>query len=86
MVPSVRSSANKTYYGPITHTGDSLLRRVLVECTMVHIRYAQADSYTVKFYTKIEKKRGKSKASVAAASKMPRVIFHMLKENREWRP
>ena len=53
---------------------------------MVHIRYAPADSYTVRFYTRIEKKRGKSKARVAAASKMLRVIFHMLKEKREWRP
>ena len=86
VVPSVRSSANKTYYGPITHTGDSLLRRVLVECTMVHLKYAPADSYIVKFYTRIEKKRGKNKARVAVASKMLRVIFHMLKENREWRP
>ena len=85
VVPSVRSSANKTYYGPITHTGDSLLRRILVECTMVHLRYASPDS-VVGFYKRIEKKRGKNKARVAAASKMLRVIFHMLKENREWRP
>ena len=86
VVPSVRSSANKTYYGPITHTGDSLLRRILVECTMVHLRYAPADSYIVRFYNRIEKKRGKNKARVAAASKMLRVIFHMLKENRAWKP
>ena len=41
------------------------------------------DSYIVRFYNRIEKKRGKNKARVAAASKMLRVIFHMLKENRD---
>ena len=86
VVPSVRSSANKTYYGQITHSGDKLLRWILVECTMVHLRYAPPDSYVVKFYKRIEKKRGKNKARVAATSKMLRVIYHMLKENRAWRP
>ena len=85
-VPSVRGSADKTYYGPITHKGDKLLRWVMVECTLTHLVHAPADSYIVKFYERVAQKRGKSKARVAAASKMLRVIFHLLKEKRDWEP
>ena len=86
LVPSVRSSAEKTYYGRITHRGDDMLRWIMVECTMTHIVHAPADSYVVQFYERVAQKRGKSKARVAAASKMLRVIFYLLKEKREWYP
>ena len=86
LVPSVRSSAEKTYYGRITHRGDRMLRWIMVECTMTHINHAPADSYIVQFYERVAQKRGKSKARVAAASKMLLVVFHLLKEKREWEP
>ena len=86
LVPSVRSSASKTYYGPITHRGDRLLRWILVECTLTHIVHAPTDSYIARFYARVAQKRGKSKSLVAAASKMLRVVFHLLKERRKWKP
>ena len=86
VVPSVRASADKTYYGPITHRGSRLLRWIICECTLTHIIHAPPDSYIVRFYERVAKKRGKSKAKVAAASKMLRVIFHILHEKQRWSP
>ena len=49
-----------------------------------HVRYANDDSDITKFYRRLAKKRGTSKATVAAASKLLRVIYWMLKEKREF--
>ena len=84
LAPSVRSSAGTAHHGRITHRGDALMRRVLTECVLSHIRYAK-NSHITEFYTRI-KKRGSGKAIVAAASKMLRIMYGMLKERREYAP
>ena len=81
IVSSVRSSGDAVHYGPITHKGSSIMRWVLTECTLVHLRYAPSSDITV-FYNRLAKKRGNSKATVAAAAKMLRTIYWMLKEKR----
>lgn len=81
LVPSVRNSADTVHYGRITKRGSGMLRWVLNEAVKSHTRYAPESSIT-KFYNRIAKKRGKSKATVAAASKLLRVMHHMLKEER----
>ena len=83
LVPSVRSSGETAHYGRITRRGDPLLRWVMTECVHTHVRYAK-DSDVAKFYKRLAKKRGNSKAAVAAASKMLRVIYWMLRERREF--
>ncbi len=57
-----------------------MLRWVLVESVHIHTRHAK-DSNITKFYKRLAKKRGTSKAAVAAASKLLRVIYWMLKYN-----
>ncbi len=81
LVPSVRSSGETAHYGRITRRGDPLLRWIMTECIHSHAKYAK-DSDVTKFYRRLAKKRGTSKAAVAAASKMLRVIYWMLKEKR----
>ena len=83
VVPSVRSSGNTVHYGHITHTGSNICRWVLVESVLSHVRCAP-NSDISKFFIRIAKKRGTSKATVAAASKMLRMIHTMLKERREF--
>jgi hypothetical protein len=56
---------------------------VLTECVHTHIRY-EKDSNITRFYNKLAKKKGTAKATVAAASKLLRVIYCMLKEGREY--
>ncbi len=85
IVPTVRSSANTTYTGNITKRGSSMLRYALIEAMHSHVRFAPDSSITM-FYNRIRAKRGKAKATVAAASKMLRVIYWMLKEQREFTP
>ena len=60
-----------------------MMRWLLVETIHTYVRYAP-DSDITKFYKRLAKKRGTSKAVVAAASKMLRVIYWMLKEKREF--
>ena len=57
-----------------------------MECTLTHIVHAPTDSYIARFYARVAQKRGKSKALVAAASKMLRIMYGMLKEGKEYVP
>ena len=84
IVPSVRNSAEKVQHGRITRTGDSHVRQMLAEAALVHVNWARKNKkatpiYT--FYTRLAEKRGASKAKVAAAAKMIRIIFWMLKKD-----
>ncbi len=83
VVPSVRNSADTIHHGSITKRGSMTLRWVLTECIHTHAIHAKNSDIT-KFYNRIKKKRGTSKAAVAAASKILRVIYWMLKERREF--
>ncbi len=83
IVPSVRNSADTIHHGRITKRGSMTLRWVLTECIHTHAIHAK-DSDITKFYNRIKKKRGTSKAAVAGASKILRVIYWMLKERREF--
>ena len=83
IVPSVRASADKTVYGHITHHGNSTLRWALVQATLIHTRNCKYSDLT-NFHKKIAKKRGFSIATVAAASKMLRMMYWMLKEERRF--
>jgi transposase len=83
LVPSVHSSGGVTYTGTITKTGSKHLRWAMIECVRSHVRY-ESDSNITRFYNRIASRKGKAKATVAAASKMLRVIYWMLKEKREY--
>jgi len=84
IVPSVRNSADTIHHGRITKWGSNMTRWVLVEAVHTHARCAK-DSSVTKFYRRLAKTRGTPKAAVAAASKLLRVIYWMLKEKREFR-
>ena len=80
IVPSVRNSADAIHHGSITRRGSSMLRWVLVESIHTHVRNDKNSNIT-KFYKRLAKKRGTSKAAVAAASKLLRIIYWMLRNN-----
>ena len=83
LVPSVRNSASTTHHGRITKTGNSLVRRLLTEAVLVHVMFARNRKISTpisEFYGRLSKKRGISKARVAAAAKMLRIVFWMLKK------
>lgn len=85
IVPSVRSSADTTHHGRITKRGSKMMRWVLVEAVHTHVRHAPDTDLSI-FYKRIRKKRGTSKAAVAAASKLLRIIYWMLREGKDFVP
>jgi len=83
LTPSTHSSGGVTYHGAITRTGSKYLRWILTECAKAYIR-TEKDSDLSKFYHRLAKKRGASKASVASASKLLRIVYWVLKEKRPY--
>lgn len=83
LVPSTHSSGGVTYNGRITKTGSKHLQWVVTECTHTHVRTAP-DSNVSRFYLRLAKKKGNSIAAVAAASKLLRIVYWVMKEKREY--
>ncbi len=55
----------------------------MIECAHVHIRSAP-DSNVSRFYAKIAKKKGRQKATVAALSKLLKMLYWVMKERRKY--
>ncbi len=64
--------------GRAGRTDSTTSRWVLIEAIPAHVRLA-GDSAVTKFYNNMAQKKGEEKAKVAAAAKMLRIIFWMLK-------
>jgi hypothetical protein len=56
----------------------------MVECVHSHIR-TQPDSNITKFYYRLTKKKGSAKATVAASSKLLKIVYWIMKDKREYR-
>jgi len=83
LIPSTHSSGGITYHGSITKTGSKYLRWIMLECLHAHIRNDKNSNVT-QFYHRISKKKGNSKAAVAAASKLLKIVYWVMKENRTY--
>ena len=83
LVPSTHSSGGITYHGSITKRGSKYLRWIMLECVHVHIR-TNKNSNITRFYTRLAKIKGSSKAAVAAASKLLKVVYWIMKEKRKY--
>ena len=85
LVPSTYSSGGRTQYGRITKRGSRHLRWILNECVNSNKRTKQNNDI-MSFYHRLNAKKGPQKATTAAASKLARMIFWVLKEQREFVP
>lgn len=83
LVPSTHSSGGKTRHGGITRHGSTMLRSVLCECVLCH-RRIRKDSDLSNFQARIARKKGNPKANVAAASKLLRICYWLIREQREY--
>ena len=81
LAPSVRDSAGVQHHGHITKAGDGLVRHLIVEAVVTHARYAKESTIT-KLYNRLRGRKGAAKARVAAATRMVRTAFWMIKEDR----
>jgi transposase len=83
LVPSTHSSGGITYHGSITKRGSKYLRWIMLECARAHIRTNKKSNIT-QFYTRLAKIKGNSKAAVAAASKLLKVVYWVMREKRKY--
>jgi transposase len=83
LVPGVRQSADKSHATSGNRTRSAMLNWIMVQCTRVHVRWC--DSSITRFYMELAKRRGEKVAIVAAARKLMRAMYIMLKEEKAFR-
>ena len=83
LVPGIHQSG-ETQYSKADMKGSQMLNWIMVQCTHTHVRYC--NSSITRHYNKIKSRKGTKIAIIAAARKMMRAIYVMLKEDRSFRP
>ena len=79
--PGVRQSGETQHAS--TGFGNSMLSWIMIQCTRIHVR--RCDSAITRFYEQVSKRRGEKVAIVAAARKLMRAMYIMLKEEKAFR-
>lgn len=82
VVPSLYQSGEKEISGRITKRGNVHLRWILNQCIIHTVRY---ESPLRDFYLRVLEKKGVGCARTAAVRKLLTILFHMLKNNEEYR-
>ena len=83
VIPSTRSSGERTYHGRIVKEGNRWLRWAAVEAVWPGIR---ADFDLRCYYERLKRKKGANSAKVATARRLLTIIYRMLKEGRSYIP
>jgi transposase len=81
LIPSVHSSADKTFYGKIVAHGNRYLRWALIEAVWPAIR---KDLGLRIFYQKIRQRKNPNIAKVAVARRLSTIVYRVLSENRTY--
>lgn len=76
IVPRVSISNGTVHMGRITKMGNKIARTVLVQSTLIAIRYSP---YLNAFYQKLKAKKGSGKAIIATARKLLGIVYNTLK-------
>lgn len=79
--PGVHQSGDTQY--TFRGAGNAMLNWIMVQCTRIHVR--RCDSAITRFYSQVSRRRGEKVAIVAAARKLLRAMYIMLKEEQAFR-
>jgi transposase len=79
--PGVHQSGDTQY--TFKGAGNSMLSWIMIQCTRVHVR--RCDSAITRFYKQVSRRRGEKVAIVAAARKLMKAAYIMLKEEQPFR-
>lgn len=82
-VPKERSSGDKQITGRLIKGANMHLRTAIIESTLSAIR---VDKGLRAYYLQVKARRGSGPAIVASARKLSYAIYHVLKEQRPYRP
>ena len=85
LAPTTYQSANRLYHGKLKRDSNGLVRWLLVQAAWVH-RHRGRSSDVSKTATRVARRRGTAKGQVAAAHKLLKIVFAILKERRAYRP
>lgn len=85
LVPTVRSSGERTEYGHITREGRSEVRRVGIQCAhaLLHSKSKESEPLR-KWWLKIARRRGMKTALVALARKLITIVFYVVRDQKEY--
>jgi transposase len=87
LVPSVRSSGERTEYGHITREGRSEVRRVAIQGAHAVLRSKSSESRPLRiWHERVAKRRGFKTALVGLARRLLHIIFYVLRDQREYDP
>lgn len=85
LVPSVRSSGERTEYGHITREGRSEVRRVAIQGAHAILRSKSMESRPFRlWHERVARRRGKRTALVGLARRMLQTVFYVLRDQRAY--
>ncbi len=82
LAPGTHQSGD-TQYQKTDRRGNHMLNWIMIQCTHIHV--LNCESSITKHYNKIKETRGPKIAIVAAARKLTRAVYIMLREERAFR-
>lgn len=85
LIPRSYQSADRQYHGKIKRDSNALLRWLLVEASWIH-RHRAPRGQVARAAQRISRRRGSGKGTVAAAHKLLRICYTILKERRDFQP
>jgi transposase len=82
LVPRIHQSGGVEWKGHIAQ-GNKFMRYLLVECVQIHVAM-RSDSPVAIAYNKISRRRGRKIARIAAARRLLRMMYYMLKKGMNY--
>ena len=83
LAPITRATGGHVSHGPLPHAANRWVRGAFVQATMSHVRYAPASPIS-QYYARMRARLGWRKARIAAARKLARVTFGILRRQHSW--
>lgn len=84
LVPRTIQSGNHVYHGRILKECNQNLKWILDQCAHIHIRHCP-NSVITRLYYRVENKKGRNKAIVAASRKLLTCIWYMLMKSETFK-
>lgn len=85
LVPTNYQSGETSYHGRLKTDGNQFIKTLLVEAAYMHRRYDKRSGVS-KLGRRVSRRRGKQKGAVAAARKLLKVVYAVLKRGTPYTP
>ena len=86
LVPTNHQSGETSYQGHLRQDSNHLLQWALVEAAWAHRRWAARSSDVTRIGTRVARRRGKAKGNTAAAHKLLKIVYAVLRRGTPYTP